>query len=540
MKSLSQKINESLNADSNIQENFIFKGDFNALKKQVGDKYDIVQDKDDVEKYIVKKGDKELFGFTWDSQTKEVKYNSKDGKGVFEGVEDVNEAAGNAEKLLAGIFDLAKKNKNFSSIREMTAKELSNSDFSKGIVLKSKLYGEDRHAKDLNEYEVGIDGDAVVLVYVPSGYDEDIETLQDFKNVCKEFHENEDAEENVKESADEPVTESLKIRDISKVKKGNVAIDYNDERWSVVDTAKDFKEAKKKFKGYMGDWDESLIDPDEPVILVTDGDDTVAFTYGGDGAYVKESAKDVNEDVNEKLSKEEIDKLYDKIQNSKDMRKAEPLVIQYAKTGAHVEDWMIADGRMFDSKKMKFEDDVDESAEEQVDESLPSDWDDLDIDEKKKILEILDIDLPAKQKFSGMDHHEKEKIQKYLKDNHLTNESINEAAKITSDEQFIEYGEKLLKQAHGDDYDQAKADKTLKGILKDAGDDYGKAVGALQAGMSEEAEDDVNESAKITSDKFLELYPTKPVGGSDRIAFDNDYKRLSDEDKKIVDATYKK
>lgn len=62
-------------------------------------------------------------------------------------------------------------------------------------------------------------------------------------------------------------------------------------------------------------------------------------------------------------------------------------------------------------------------------------------------------------------------------------ESVNEASEITSDEQFIEYGEKMLKAAHGEDYDKEKADDTLKGILKDADGDYGQAVGTLQSSM---------------------------------------------------------
>ena len=76
----------------------------------------------------------------------------------------------------------------------------------------------------------------------------------------------------------------------------------------------------------------------------------------------------------------------------------------------------------------------------------------------------------------------------YVVKNYL-NESVNEA-EITSDDEFKEYVETVLKAAHGDDYDQEKADKTAEGILKDADGDYGAAVGMLTSGLGES----VNES----------------------------------------------
>ncbi len=61
--------------------------------------------------------------------------------------------------------------------------------------------------------------------------------------------------------------------------------------------------------------------------------------------------------------------------------------------------------------------------------------------------------------------------------------SINEAD-IKDDESFKEYAKEILKKAHGDKYDEAKAEETIKGLLaKKEGDDYGKIVGALQSSL---------------------------------------------------------
>ena len=57
-------------------------------------------------------------------------------------------------------------------------------------------------------------------------------------------------------------------------------------------------------------------------------------------------------------------------------------------------------------------------------------------------------------------------------------------AKVESDDEFKEYGRKVLKKAFGEDYDEAKADKTIDGILKKADGDYGAAVGILQQSLA--------------------------------------------------------
>lgn len=62
--------------------------------------------------------------------------------------------------------------------------------------------------------------------------------------------------------------------------------------------------------------------------------------------------------------------------------------------------------------------------------------------------------------------------------------AVNEAD-ISSKSEFIEYGKKVLKNAHGEDYDEEKAEDTLNGILDDSGEDYGEAVGKLQSSLGE-------------------------------------------------------
>ncbi len=54
---------------------------------------------------------------------------------------------------------------------------------------------------------------------------------------------------------------------------------------------------------------------------------------------------------------------------------------------------------------------------------------------------------------------------------------------ITSDEQFKEYAFKVLKQAFEADFDEAKAQEVVDGILKVAGSNYGEAVGMLTSSL---------------------------------------------------------
>lgn len=58
-----------------------------------------------------------------------------------------------------------------------------------------------------------------------------------------------------------------------------------------------------------------------------------------------------------------------------------------------------------------------------------------------------------------------------------------EEGKIKSDAEFKEYAETVLKKAFGDDYDQAKADAVVKGLIDKYKEDYGAMVGALTSGL---------------------------------------------------------
>jgi hypothetical protein len=80
------------------------------------------------------------------------------------------------------------------------------------------------------------------------------------------------------------------------------------------------------------------------------------------------------------------------------------------------------------------------------------------------------------------DDKDDEKDDDSKKLDETTKEEMNEE-EINSEKEFMEYGMKLLKQAHGDEFDEAKGKSTLEGILKDSDGDFGKAVGVLQASL---------------------------------------------------------
>ena len=62
-------------------------------------------------------------------------------------------------------------------------------------------------------------------------------------------------------------------------------------------------------------------------------------------------------------------------------------------------------------------------------------------------------------------------------------ETIVNEADITSDDQFKEYAMKMLKDAFGADFDEAKATEVADGLISKYGEDYGAMVGALQSTM---------------------------------------------------------
>ncbi len=65
----------------------------------------------------------------------------------------------------------------------------------------------------------------------------------------------------------------------------------------------------------------------------------------------------------------------------------------------------------------------------------------------------------------------------------MESEEVNEA-EVKTEAEFKEYAEKVLKKAHKDDYDEAKAKETIDGILKKSDGDLGAAVGMLTSGLA--------------------------------------------------------
>ena len=68
-------------------------------------------------------------------------------------------------------------------------------------------------------------------------------------------------------------------------------------------------------------------------------------------------------------------------------------------------------------------------------------------------------------------------------------EAVEEATisekEIKSDAEFEEYATAILKQAHGDKFDEAKAKEVIDGLKSKYSGDYGAMVGALQSSMGE-------------------------------------------------------
>jgi hypothetical protein len=71
--------------------------------------------------------------------------------------------------------------------------------------------------------------------------------------------------------------------------------------------------------------------------------------------------------------------------------------------------------------------------------------------------------------------------------NNINEQNINEG-KIKDEKEFREYAHSKLKEAFGDDYDEAKANEMVDGILEDNKElvdkgDWGSLVGILNKGM---------------------------------------------------------
>ena len=76
-------------------------------------------------------------------------------------------------------------------------------------------------------------------------------------------------------------------------------------------------------------------------------------------------------------------------------------------------------------------------------------------------------------------------LEAYLKTVYdaVTNESVVNEAEIKSDDEFKEYAFTVLKKAFGDDFDEAKGQEIVDGILSKSDGDYGAAVGMLTSSL---------------------------------------------------------
>ena len=63
-------------------------------------------------------------------------------------------------------------------------------------------------------------------------------------------------------------------------------------------------------------------------------------------------------------------------------------------------------------------------------------------------------------------------------------ESVVTEAEIKTEDDFKEYAYGILQKAFGDDFDEAKADEVVNGILGKSDGDYGKAAGILQSSLA--------------------------------------------------------
>lgn len=60
--------------------------------------------------------------------------------------------------------------------------------------------------------------------------------------------------------------------------------------------------------------------------------------------------------------------------------------------------------------------------------------------------------------------------------NNFVNENI-----VKSEADFRDWAEAYLKKAHGDGYDEEKANQTINGLIDKYGDDWGAMIGALKS-----------------------------------------------------------
>ena len=87
-------------------------------------------------------------------------------------------------------------------------------------------------------------------------------------------------------------------------------------------------------------------------------------------------------------------------------------------------------------------------------------------------------------------------------------EAVNEA-EVKSEAEFKEYAMALLKKAHPDDFDEAKANATVEGILKKCDGDFGAAVGMITSSLGESATNEKKDG--ITPEEMARIQQLKKL-----------------------------
>jgi hypothetical protein len=134
--------------------------------------------------------------------------------------------------------------------------------------------------------------------------------------------------------------------------------------------------------------------------------------------------------------------------------------------------------------------DINEETLLSLDETLELDQEQTEIAEGKCKKEGEDMEDEEES-----DEDEKEDEEECEDDEEEMTEAkkVSEEAEVSSDEEFTAYAKGILKAAHGDNYDEAKAMAAIEGILKKADGDYGSAIGMITSGLGEEEMEDEKE-----------------------------------------------
>jgi hypothetical protein len=133
--------------------------------------------------------------------------------------------------------------------------------------------------------------------------------------------------------------------------------------------------------------------------------------------------------------------------------------------------------------------DINEETLLSLDETLELDQEQTEIAEGKCKKEGEDMEDEEES-----DEDEKEDEEECEDDEEeMTEAKKMTEAEVSSDEEFTSYAKGILKAAHGDNYDEAKAMAAIEGILKKADGDYGSAIGMITSGLGEEEIEDEKE-----------------------------------------------